>query len=70
MLHQLKDAAAEMGMVTVSVPRGSKDAVWNFIALNLDRLRPGGFDGREVICRPEFGAEFEAVINAASTDET
>lgn len=62
-VKRLKDAAGEMGMVTVSIPRRSKDAVWNFIALNLDRLRPVGFDGHEVVCLPEFSSEIKSVLD-------
>lgn len=60
---KLKDVAEEMKMITVSVPRQSKDAIWNFISVNLDRLRPIGFDGHEVICLSKVGSEIESVIN-------
>lgn len=57
-------------MVVVPIPRKLKDHVWGFIASSLERLRPIGFDGREVICLPEFKAELEATLNVSRTDET
>ena len=60
-----------LGMVTFSVPRHAKDLVWNFIAVNIERLRPVGFNGQEVICSRQDEREFSLLIsNVSRTDET
>lgn len=52
-VHTLKSAADELGMAIVNVPRHLRDSTWTFIARNLERLRPIGFDGHQVICNRE-----------------
>lgn len=61
MKQTLETAAEELGMSAVRIDSTKRDTVWNFISVNLDRLRPIGFDGHTVVCRKEDESEIAAL---------
>lgn len=61
-VKRIEDVAEELGMITVRVPSRYRDKVWNWIAINIDRLRPGGFDGHVIVCASKDTEEVRSLI--------